>query len=354
VSKIIVNLDGSPVAAKEGETILEAATRAGVEIPTLCNDTRLDPAGACRTCLVEVEGQRRLVPSCATKVSPDMVVATQTERVKKHINVLLSLYAADHAQGELGLASTNGNQLAHMVREHAPLLPLEAVKSPREARQLETNPYLGFDPDLCILCARCTRYCDEVEAVSAITLSERGSATTIATAAQVSLMDSSCELCGGCVDTCPTGALFEIKAGRDHSKPIEKVRTTCNYCGVGCQMDLNVREGKVVKVTSPVTGTTLNDGNLCVKGRFAYDFIHHEERLQTPLVRGTDGKLYPTSWEVALETASKGLLGVKERHGADALGFISSSRCTGEENYLMQKLSRAAFGTNNIHQCAAT
>jgi predicted molibdopterin-dependent oxidoreductase YjgC len=119
-------------------------------------------------------------------------------------------------------------------------------------------------------------------------------------------------------------------------------------------MDLNVRDGKVVKVTSPVTGTTLNDGNLCVKGRFAYDFIHHEARLQTPLIRGTDGKLYPTSWEVALETAAKGLLGVKERHGADALGFISSSRCTGEENYLMQKLSRAAFGTNNIHQCAAT
>jgi predicted molibdopterin-dependent oxidoreductase YjgC len=254
----------------------------------------------------------------------------------------------------LGLASNNGNELAHMARAYGPLLPLEAVSSPREARPLETNPYLGFDPSLCILCARCTRYCDEVEAVSAITLSERGSATTIATAGQVSLMDSTCELCGGCVDTCPTGALFEIKAGRDHSKPIEKVRTTCNYCGVGCQMDLNVREGKVVKVTSPPPGETLNDGNLCVKGRFAYDFIHHEERLQTPLVRGTDGKLYPTSWPEAIEVAAKGLLGVKERHGADALGFISSSRCTGEENYLMQKLSRAAFGTNNIHQCAAT
>jgi predicted molibdopterin-dependent oxidoreductase YjgC len=352
--KIEVNVDGAAIEATEGETILEVATRAGIDIPTLCNDTRLDPVGACRTCLVEVEGQRRLLPSCATKVAKDMVVTTRSERVDRHLKVLFSLYAADHNIGELGLASNNGNELAHMARAYGPLLPLEAVSSPREARPLETNPYLGFDPSLCILCARCTRYCDEVEAVSAITLSERGSATTIATAGQVSLMDSTCELCGGCVDTCPTGALFEIKAGRDHSKPIEKVRTTCNYCGVGCQMDLNVREGKVVKVTSPPPGETLNDGNLCVKGRFAYDFIHHEERLQTPLVRGTDGKLYPTSWPEAIEVAAKGLLGVKERHGADALGFISSSRCTGEENYLMQKLSRAAFGTNNIHQCAAT
>ncbi len=132
------------------------------------------------------------------------------------------------------------------------------------------------------------------------------------------------------------------------------MRTTCNFCGVGCQLDLNVQEGRVVKVTSPPPGETLNDGNLCVKGRFAYDFIHHEDRLTEPLVRGADGELHPASWDEALTRVVEGLQGVKDRHGADALGFVSSSRCTVEENYLVQKLSRAAFGTNNVHQCAAT
>jgi predicted molibdopterin-dependent oxidoreductase YjgC len=132
------------------------------------------------------------------------------------------------------------------------------------------------------------------------------------------------------------------------------VRTTCNYCGVGCQMDLNVSEDRVVKVSSPSAGQTLNDGNLCVKGRFAYDFIHHEDRLTQPLVRDKDGNLQPSTWENALAVAAAGLKKIRDRHGSDALGFVSSSRCTGEENYLMQKLSRAAFGTNNCHQCAAT
>ena len=151
--------------------------------------------------------------------------------------------------------------------------------------------------------------------------------------------------------------------GDKPERELEKVRTTCNFCGVGCQLDLNVdheaqREdgklGRIVKVTSPEPGTTTNDGNLCVKGRFAYDFVHHEDRLPVPLVRGADGELHETSWEEALRIAAQGLQGVRERHGADALGFVSSSRCTMEENYLVQKLSRAVFGTNNVHQCAAT
>jgi len=242
-----------------------------------------------------------------------------------------------------------------MAIEHGPLLDLTAIDSPRADRPAETNPYFSFNPELCIVCARCTRYCDEVEGVNAITLAERGAATTIATAAQVTLMDTTCELCGGCVDTCPTGALMELKAPADLRKEdVEQVRTTCNFCGVGCQLDLNVVDNEVVKVTSPEPGETLNDGNLCVKGRFVYDFINHEDRLTTPLVRRDDGQLHPTSWEEAIDVAAKGLMGVRDRHGADSLGFISSSRCTGEENYLMQKLARAAFGTNNCHQCAAT
>jgi predicted molibdopterin-dependent oxidoreductase YjgC len=278
-----------------------------------------------------------------------MLVTTESDRIERHRKTLLSMYAADHDLEKAG----SHNELLALLGTHGPPIPLAATQAPREGRPDDPNPYIHFDSDLCILCARCTRYCDEVEAVNAITLANRGSATTIATVGNAGLLDTTCELCGGCIDTCPTGALVEKKALDVTDESVTKVRTTCNYCGVGCQLDLNVSDNRVVKVTSPPPGETVNDGNLCTKGRFAYDFIHHEDRLTTPLIR-EDGKLRPASWPEAIETAAKGLKGVAERWGPSALGFISSSRCTGEENYLMQKLSRAAFGTNNCHQCAAT
>ena len=350
--KFDITLNGIRLQCESGETILDVAKRDGTYIPTLCHDPRLDPAGACRSCLVEIDGQRRLQPACAFKVTPDLNIHSESARVRKHRKILMSLYMADH--GAPLETEHNGDQLTRMARDCGPLLALNPVEAPRAARPAEDNPYFTFDPSLCILCARCTRYCDEVEAVNAITLSERGASTTIATAGQRTLMDTSCELCGGCVDTCPTGALMEKKPAKLNQVNPRKVRTTCNYCGVGCQMDLNVVDDKVIKVSSPEPGTTLNDGNLCVKGRFAYDFIHHQDRLTPPMIRGTDGQLHEATWSEAIETAARGLLDVKERHGADSLGFISSSRCTGEENYMMQKLARAAFGTNNCHQCAAT
>ena len=351
-----LTIDGRACHARQGETILDVTTREGVDVPTLCHDPRLEPAGACRSCLVEIEGQRRLQPACAFKVAEGMKITTSSERISKHRQVLMSLYLADHALGEDGLPiqTSNGNALRRMAAESAPLLPLDRVDAPRVARPLDTNPYIGFDPEICILCARCVRYCDEVEAVSAITLDNRGSATTIGTSGSAGLLDTSCELCGGCIAVCPTGAMYEKKAIAHLPEEVTKIRSTCNFCGVGCQVDLNVKDGRVVKVTSPPPGETVNDGNLCVKGRFAYDFIHHEDRLTQPLIRYEDGRLYPATWPQAIAHAAWGLKGVAERWGPDALGFISSSRCTGEENYLVQKLARAAFGTNNCHQCAAT
>ena len=353
---LTLTIDGRTVPAEAGETVLTVARRTGADVPTLCHDPRLDPAGACRSCLVEIEGQRRLQPACNFKVADGMVVTTDSERIQRHRRVLMSLYLSDHDTDAQGLPrqSPAGNQLRTLAKASAPLLDLPKIHAPRSARAGDQNPYIGFDPSVCILCARCTRYCDEVEAVSAITLSDRGSATTIGTAGSKGLLDTSCELCGGCIDVCPTGAMYEKKAPRYATEEVTKVRSTCNFCGVGCQVDLNVANGRVVKVTSPPPGQTVNDGNLCVKGRFAYDFIHHEDRLTRPLVRGEDGQLHPTTWPDALDRAAKGLKRVAERWGPDSLGFISSSRCTGEENYLLQKLARAAFGTNNCHQCAAT
>jgi len=307
-------------------------------------------------CVVEVSGQRRLQPSWRFKAAPDMEVVTRSERIDKHRAVLVSMYLADTPLDAEGLPPdlAVGNDLreqAIVLKEQLTELP--AIQSPRSGR-VDINPYIGFDPSACILCARCTRYCDEVEAVSAIQLSNRGGKTTIATAFDQDLMDSSCELCGGCIATCPTGAMYEKKSPQDAVENEKLVRSTCNFCGVGCQVDIRVRDERVVAVEAPPPGTTVNDGNLCVKGRFAYDFIHHPERLTTPMMRNDDGTFREASWEEALDAVAKGLGGIKERHGPDALGFVSSSRCTGEENYLMQKLARAAFGTNNCHQCAAT
>ncbi|GMV44160.1 MAG: hypothetical protein AMXMBFR64_58760 [Myxococcales bacterium] len=358
---ITARIDGAVVLALAGETILDAAARAGVRIPTLCHDPRLAPAGACRTCLVEIDGQRRLAPACATQLTDGMSVTTIGERVERHRKSLLALYLTDHPQDHDACETGKPCELHRMAAEVGAPTHWPSMAPVRKGRP-DRNRFIAFDPAKCILCARCTRYCDEVESVSAITLAGRGSATTIATVEGASLLDTTCEMCGGCIDTCPTGAMGEKLPqlwGAPPERALEKVRTTCNYCGVGCQMDLNVDRsanggrGKVVKITSPPPGTTTNDGNLCVKGRFAYEFVEHADRLTVPLVRD-GGALREATWEEALSRAAAGLRGVASRHGADALGFVSSSRCTMEENYLVQKLSRAVFHTNNVHQCAAT
>ena len=352
---IRLTIDDQTVEVRRGQTVLDASRKLGIDVPTLCQDDRVDPAGACRMCLVDIEGQRRLQPSCAWPAADGMAVSTNNDRVKRHRQLLLSMYLADHALDADGLPSERGvgNRLREQAIAHGTGPTFPSLELRREDRE-DANPYIHFDPEACIVCGLCTRYCDEVEAVSAITLAQRGGATTIATADQQGLLDSSCELCGGCITVCPTGAMTDKPSLAVEHKKAEQVRTTCNFCGVGCQLDLHVEDDTVVRVTAPPPGETVNDGNLCVKGRFSYEFIHHDDRLTEPLVRGADGKLHPTTWDDAMQRVAAGLLGVKERHGADALGFISSSRCTGEENYLVQKLSRAAFGTNNCHQCAAT
>ena len=357
-SKFVV-IDGSETEYREGETILHAARRLGVEIPTLCHDDRLEPAGACRICLVEVEGSRLMQPACAYRTQPGMIVRTTTTRVDRNRQFIIGLHLADTVRDREEAEDVSISKLHEYAERYGVKTGhWPRVESPRDARDHDENPFIAYRPDRCILCAACVRYCDEVEGVSAITLANRGGRTTIATAENRSLDHTTCEMCGGCIAVCPTGAMTE-KPALLYGKPereLEKVRSTCNFCGVGCQIDINVdREAnRIVKITSPPPGTTVNDGNLCVKGRFANDFVHHPDRLTTPLVREADGRLREASWDEALDRAVSGLLGVKQKHGADSLAFVSSSRCTGEENYLLQKMARAGFGTQNVHQCAAT
>ena len=358
-----ITVDGQRTTIEADETILQVARRLGRQVPTLCDEPRLEPAGVCRMCLVEVEGSRRLIASCRTPASAGMQVTTDNERIQEHRRLLLGLYLTDHPSDRDDCEDGARCELHALADTYGAPTDWPKLPTAREGRPADENPFILYRADRCIVCERCVRYCDEVEGVSAITVAHRGSRSTISTAKGIGLLDSSCELCGGCVDVCPTGAMAErmpLSAGALPESKLTKVRTTCNYCGVGCQMDLNVDpagnegRGEVVKVTCPPAGTLPNDGNLCVKGRFAYDFIDHPDRLTTPQIRGADGALHHATWDEALDAVAAGLGGVKDRHGADALAFISSSRCTIEENYLVQKIARAVYGTNNVHQCAAT
>ena len=305
-------LDGKPASAPEGELLVHAAARHGVFIPTLCHDDKLDPYGGCRMCLVEVEGAPRPVPACAERVREGMAISTNGE-TGAH---------APHAHGDAARRAPEREPRRPAERAHRPRAGARrdgAVRPPRRERKPyeDRNTYMGYDPDACILCNRCVRYTQEVMMCSALTFEGRGAEARIVPTHGDSWLDTECELCGGCLSVCPTGAIYEkftTGAPPGHEQALEKTKTTCTFCGVGCQIDLNVdpQTKRIVKVTSEPEYLP-NEGNLCVKGRFAFNFVHHPDRLTEPLVRGEDGELHPTDWDTALETAANGLRRVMER-----------------------------------------
>ena len=359
-----------------GETILHVAQRNGIDIPTLCFMKRAAPTGACRICLVEVEGARGLVASCAMPAAPKMVVRTETPRVMRarRMNLELLLSSGHHncLVQDLDMDSWTDFQLKAMSAQgHEEICPAYgdcrlqelAIKfqikqnrfEPSEVRHKieNVNPLIVRDLSRCVLCGRCVQACNEVQVNNAISYGYRGSGSKIVAKGDRALKDSDCVFCGECVEACPVGALVTLEdfKTRAYVKGEKKAtRTTCTYCGVGCQLYLQVRNDRVVEVTG-VEEVGPNYGSLCVKGRFGYDFIHDPGRLQKPLIR-ENGKFREASWDEALSLVAGKLKSIKGEHGADAIGVLSSARITNEENYLAQKFTRAVIGTNNIDHCA--
>ena len=350
---LAVTINGIEVLGRQDQTILELALENGIDIPNLCHDPRLAPAGACRLCVVEVEGQKAPVTACTFGITPGMVVWTETDEIRELRKTVLELLFYEH-RGACTTCDENGSCL---LQRYAYEYQLDesiftAPSKPERGRNYTTgNEAIEYDPGKCIRCGRCVRICEEVQMDSALTLKGRASGVEVSTFFDIPLNDSTCELCGQCISTCPTGALYERHAkGKGQCKDLVRTRTTCPYCGVGCQIDLNVNKNKIVRVTSEV-GCIPNDGNLCVKGRFAMDFVGSDKRLTTPLIK-RNGKFEEAAWDEAIELVAKRLGEIKAAHGPDSIGGLSSAKCTNEDNYVFQKLMRAAIGTNNVDHCA--
>lgn len=347
---INLTIDGRPVEGRAGATILETALSAGIKIPTLCHLADLTPEGACRICVVRVEGQRSLVASCTFPISEGLVVHTHSADVLEARRAVLELILASHPQDCLACQRNRNCELQALSSD----LGLREVRFQGEKRQSvidDSNPFIRRDNNKCVLCGRCVRVCQELQCCDVLNWSQRGFSSKITTSFDTPTDQSDCVFCGACVSACPVGALTE-KPMYESGTPDKKVKTTCPFCGVGCNFDLNVKEDRVIGVTSNPT-SVVNGRLMCVKGRFGTDYIHSPERLTTPLIK-RDGKFEEATWDEALNLIAEKLDGIKREHGPDAIGVMSSARCTNEDNYVMQKFARAVVGTNNIDHCART
>jgi NADP-reducing hydrogenase subunit HndD len=352
MSGITLSIDNREVTVPRDSTVLEAAKQAGVFIPTLCHYEGLIPASACRICVVEVEGGRTLVPACSYPVADGMKVKTDTERVLKARRLVVELLLSDHPLDCMTCEKTGDCRLQDLAYSMG--LTGSRFKGEQHQYPLDlANPFIVRDYNKCILCERCVRACSEMQEIEAIEYARRGFNTKVSVPFDRGLKESDCVFCGQCVQVCPTGALTEKKArGMGRAWETKKVRTTCPYCGVGCQMWLHTRDGRITKVTA-VREAAPNKGRLCAKGRFGYDFIHSEERLKTPLIR-ENGAFREASWDEALNLIADKFKEIIAEHGPDAIGGVSCSRSINEDSYQMQKLFRSVIGTNNIDNCART
>ncbi len=348
MSQVNLTINGIPVQAKAGMTILEAAKTVGIDIPTFCHDPELAKVGACRICVVEVAGARNLPAACTVPVAEGMVIQTETERVRAARKTILNLIWANHPQDCLVCEKTGSCKLQDYSYRYGVSGSIYKGQK-KEIPFDDTNPFFFRDLNKCILCGKCVRKCHDINGVGAVDFMWRGFKTMVTTPFDVPIEESSCVFCGMCVDVCPVGALTPKQGlGQGRSFEVDKVFTTCPYCGCGCTLYLNVKNDKIVGVTPNFEGPI--NGHLCVKGRFGWDFVDSPDRLKTPLIK-KGGQFVEAGWDEALDLVAEKFKEVRAQYGADALGGFSSARCTNEDNYLFQKLLRV-LGTNNVDHCA--
>lgn len=354
--QVTVEIDGRAVSVPEGTSIMRAASTLGNQIPKLCATGSLKAFGSCRLCLVEIEGRKGYPASCTTTVAEGMKVRTHSDKLEQLRRNVLELYVSEHpldcdtcpgnghcelqdVADELGVTDSRYNG-----RAHAP------------ATKDVSNPYFAFDPALCIVCSRCVRACDEIQGTFALTIEGRGFDSRVSASQAESFVESECVSCGACVEACPTAALSEKSiislALLDQGRAERAVTTTCAYCGVGCSLKAEMKGTQVIRM-APNRDGHANQGHACVKGRFAYGYATHEDRITKPMIRAkiTD-PWHEVSWDEAITYAASEFKRIQATHGRDAVGGITSSRCTNEETFLVQKLVRAAFGNNNVDTCA--
>ena len=350
---VTLTIDGHSVTAPVGTSLLRAAAMAGIQIPKLCATDSLEPFGSCRLCLVEIEGRRGTPASCTTLVEDGLVVTTENAKLNHLRKNVMELYISDHpldcltcaANGNCELQSTAGQVGLREVR-----YGFDGANH-RDACADITNPYFTFDPKLCIVCNRCVRACEETQGTFALTIDGRGFEARVSAGQNQSFMESDCVSCGACVAACPTASLMENTV-IEQGQPDHAVITTCAYCGVGCGLKAEMKGDEVVRMT-PWKDGKANRGHACVKGRFAWGYATHQDRITTPMIRRSiHDPWQPVSWEEALTYAASEIRRIQSQYGTHSVGGITSSRCTNEETYLVQKLIRAAFGTNNVDTCA--
>ncbi|MDZ4869823.1 MAG: formate dehydrogenase subunit alpha [Alphaproteobacteria bacterium] len=348
-----LTIDGVPVTVPEGTSILRAAREAGIDVPKLCATDSVKAFGSCRLCLVEIEGRAGTPASCTTPVAAGMTVRTQTPLLKDLRRGVMELYISDHPLDCLTCAANGDCELQDM----AGAVGLRDVRYGYAGENHlvqakdESNPYFTFDPAKCIVCSRCVRACEETQGTFALTIDGRGFASHVSAGMAESFFESECVSCGACVQACPTATLIE-KSVIEIGQPEHSVVTTCAYCGVGCAFKAEMRGEELVRMV-PFKDGKANHGHSCVKGRFAWGYATHRERVLEPMIRNRiDEPWRVVSWDEAIAHTASEFKRIQETHGRLAVGGVTSSRCTNEETFLVQKLVRAAFGNNNVDTCA--
>lgn len=348
---VSLTIDGRIITVPVGTSILEAAQSLDIDIPNFCYDKDLTIAAGCRMCVVEVEGHRNMVPACATNVVEGMVVQTETPKVVEARKMLLDLILANHPQDCMTCEKTGECRLQDYCYRYG--VKETTFKGEKKHYEKDTaNHLIERDQNKCILCGKCVRVCQEVQVTAAVDFINRGFNTMVTTPFDLPLSLEGCRFCGQCVGVCPTGALINKQLKGIRPWEVKKVRTTCPFCGTGCNFDLNVKDGKVVGVT-PNPEAPVNGRSLCVKGRFHSDLVNSPDRITKPLIK-RDGVFQEASWDEALSLVVSKFTEIKSREGSDAITALSSARCTNEDNWVMQKFMRAVIGTNNVDHCART